>query len=292
MLNKWQRDLDRPNISPRARADKTGLILSSMIHKQKNGLSYGAQERWGKDCMQSEMPVFVTRHQGWSTSWLLPLPFSLPPTLPWWKSREPHHQLLQQFQYQFGLKSCYLQTTYDQQSQKSHSGRSYELPHTWLLNGTNHPPHICGIIAMRQKAATHYFPLNVVETQLHAAMTQQMHKHSEANLAVNYSPITSWADLKFLIVEYHDTFIWGKIVRNNDLPNTIIENPMTNTRFRTFPTAWVRGATLSSVLFASCSFSPHKIIKKQSTNVEHCFVFLPIFKDIYTDLKMKWLLLI
>jgi hypothetical protein len=45
-------------------------------------------------------------------------------------------------------------------------------------------------------------------------------------------------------------------------------------------------------LFASCSFSPHKIIKKQSTNVEHCFVFLPIFKDIYTDLKMKWLLLI
>jgi hypothetical protein len=32
--------------------------------------------------------------------------------------------------------------------------------------------------------------------------------------------------------------------------------------------------------------------KKQSTNVEHCFAFLPIFKDIYTDLKMKWLLLI
>ncbi len=126
-----------------------------MIHNQKNELSYRAQERWGKDCMQSEMPVFITRHQGWSTSWLLPSPFSLPPTLPWWKSREPHHQSLQQFQYQFGSKSCYLQTTYEQQSQKSNSGRGYELPHTWLLNGTNHPPYICGIIAMRQKAATH-----------------------------------------------------------------------------------------------------------------------------------------
>ncbi len=117
---------------------------------------------------------------------------------------------------------------------------------------------------MRQKAATHYFPLNVVETQLHAAMTQQMHKHSEANLAVNYSPITSQADLKFLIIEYHDTFIQGKNMRNNHLPNTIIENPMTNTRFRTFPTAWVRGATLSSVLFASCSLNPHKIIKNKA----------------------------
>jgi hypothetical protein len=93
-------------------------------------------------------------------------------------------------------------------------------------------------------------------------MTQQMHKHSEASLAVNYSPITSWADLKFLIVEY--PFIRGKNMRNNNLPNTIIENPMTNTRFRTFPTAWVRGATLSSVLFASCSLNPHKIIKNKA----------------------------
>jgi hypothetical protein len=53
-------------------------------------------------------------------------------------------------------------------------------------------------------------------------------------------------------------------MRNDNLPNTIIENPMTNTRFRTFPTAWVRGATLSSVLFASCSLNPHKIIKNKA----------------------------
>lgn len=32
----------------------------------------------------------------------------------------------------------------------------------------------------------------------------------------------------------------------------MIEKPMTNTRFNTFPTACVRGATLSSVLVASC----------------------------------------
>jgi hypothetical protein len=36
------------------------------------------------------------------------------------------------------------------------------------------------------------------------------------------------------------------------LPKTRIENPITNTRFNTFPTACVRGATLSRVLVASC----------------------------------------
>lgn len=33
----------------------------------------------------------------------------------------------------------------------------------------------------------------------------------------------------------------------------MIENPMTNTRFKTLPTAWVSGATLSKVLVASCN---------------------------------------
>lgn len=37
-----------------------------------------------------------------------------------------------------------------------------------------------------------------------------------------------------------------------NLPKTMMENPITNTRFKTLPTAWVRGATLSKVLFASC----------------------------------------
>jgi len=32
-----------------------------------------------------------------------------------------------------------------------------------------------------------------------------------------------------------------------------MEKPITNTRFRTFPTAWVSGATLSKVLVASCN---------------------------------------
>lgn len=34
------------------------------------------------------------------------------------------------------------------------------------------------------------------------------------------------------------------------LPKITMEKPMTKTRFRTFPTAWVRGATLSKVLVA------------------------------------------
>jgi hypothetical protein len=54
------------------------------------------------------------------------------------------------------------------------------------------------------------------------------------------------------------------------LPKITIENPITNTRFNTFPTACVRGATLSRVLVANCiqaaekENSPYQLITSYS----------------------------
>lgn len=48
----------------------------------------------------------------------------------------------------------------------------------------------------------------------------------------------------------HYMFTW-KIIAVH-LPKTMIENPMTNTRFNTLPTACVRGATRSKVFVATC----------------------------------------
>lgn len=79
-----------------------------------------------------------------------------------------------------------------------------------------------------------------------------------------------------------------------------MENPITNTRFSTFPTAWVSGATLSKVLVANCQVIQSKIVlfkplksiasfryKKKLGNVPDC-------KDDKTslprrDLKRIWL---
>lgn len=57
-------------------------------------------------------------------------------------------------------------------------------------------------------------------------------------------------NLNLQSLRYHNT-------RWQHIPNTIIEKPITNTRFRTFPTACVRGATRSKVLAANCWMHKH-----------------------------------
>lgn len=52
----------------------------------------------------------------------------------------------------------------------------------------------------------------------------------------------------------------SKQKEDEHLPKTMIEKPMTKTRFKTLPTACVRGATLSRVLVAIWEFKRQKLI--------------------------------
>lgn len=60
-----------------------------------------------------------------------------------------------------------------------------------------------------------------------------------------------------------DRFSTRKLGEDLYLPKTMIENPMTKTRFNTFPTAWVSGATLSRVLVAICKPKRKELSKFQ-----------------------------
>lgn len=51
-----------------------------------------------------------------------------------------------------------------------------------------------------------------------------------------------------------------RFTQNKALPKMMMENPITNTRLSTFPTAWVSGATLSRVLVANCKIIQTKIV--------------------------------